>query len=75
MFLKASQNSLEETSARVHFLVVVGDRKSKILLKKGPHHKHFAYEFYEKFQNICFGEHLWKAFPEMQHNRRSKKTQ
>lgn len=75
MSLKASQNSLEETCARVHFLVVVGDRKPKILLKKGPHHKHFSCEFYEKFQNICFGEHLWKAFPEMQHNRRLKKTQ
>ena len=55
MFLKISQNSRENTSARASFLI----KRSATLLKKETLAQVFSGEFCKISKNTFFTEHLW----------------
>ena len=58
VFLEISQNSHENTCARVSFLIKLETQACKFI-KKETLVQAFSCEFYEIFKNIFFTEHLW----------------
>ena len=59
MFLKILQNSLENTCARVSFLIKL---QACNFIKKETLAQVFSYEFCEIFETNFFTEHLWVNF-------------
>ena len=64
MFLKISQNSQEDTCARVSFLIKL-QAEACNFLKKETLAQVFSCEFYEIFKNTLFTEHLWVTVSEI----------
>ena len=58
MFLEISQNSLENTSARVSFLIKLQAWACNVI-KKETLAQVFSCEFYKISKNTFFTEHLW----------------
>ena len=64
MFLKISQNSQEDTCARVSFLIKL-QAEACNFLKKETLAQVFSCEFCEIFKNTLFTEHLWVTVSEI----------
>ena len=58
VFLEISQNSQENSCARVSFLIVVGLRAAS-LLRKRLYHRCFPVNFVKFVRTLFFTEHLW----------------